>query len=227
MKIYAFIFARGGSKGVPGKNIKNLSGLPLIAYSIKLAQSISEVEKIFVSTDDIEIAEVASKYGAEIINRPAELAQDTSSEWGAWRHAVNYVTEKYGIFDIFLSLPTTAPLRNKDDVINCLDAINEDVDVVITISESHNNPHFNMVKIDENGRTQLFNTTVKKIVRRQDVPEAFNITTVAYVTRPSFILDKYGIFEGNVHSVRVPQERAIDIDTHLDFKIAELLIKPR
>ena len=88
MKIFAFIFARGGSKGIPGKNIRNLGGKPLLAHSILMAQSIDKISRVFVSTDDQEIADIGAEYGAEIIERPPELAQDDSSEWLAWLHAI-------------------------------------------------------------------------------------------------------------------------------------------
>jgi N-acylneuraminate cytidylyltransferase len=120
MKTYAFIFARGGSKGVPGKNIKEMCGKPLIAYSIEIAQEIDDIEKIFVSTEDDNIATVAKKYGAGIIPRPSNLAQDDSPEWLAWQHAIKWLVERGDYFDIFISLPTTSPLRNKNDITHCL-----------------------------------------------------------------------------------------------------------
>ena len=97
MKIFAFIFARGGSKGLPGKNLLNLDGKPLLAHSIMTAKNIDEISRIFVSTDSSEIAEVAIKYGAEVINRPSDLAQDNSPEWMAWAHSVSWL-EKRGEF---------------------------------------------------------------------------------------------------------------------------------
>ena len=120
MRTFAFIFARGGSKGIPRKNLKLLGGKPLLAWSIEMGQSIPEAERVFVSTEDDEIAEVANVFGAEVIPRPAELAKDTSPEWLAWQHAIQSVQAKYGLFDRFLSLPTTAPLRIEEDVRKCL-----------------------------------------------------------------------------------------------------------
>ena len=120
MKTFAFIFARGGSKNVPGKNIRNLGGKPLLAHSIMIAQNIDEISRIFVSTDDKDIAEVGIKYGAEIIERPAELAQDDSPEWLSWLHAIKWLEAKGEFFDCFVSLPTTSPLRKKTDVVNCI-----------------------------------------------------------------------------------------------------------
>src|SRR5690606_8070085 len=102
--------------GLPGKNIKPLLGKPLLCYSIELAQQMSEIEQVFVSTDDTQIARIAQAAGAVVIERPAELASDTSAEFLAWRHAVDYVEQHYGHFDCFVSLPATAPLRSKEDV---------------------------------------------------------------------------------------------------------------
>ena len=109
---YAFIFARGGSKGVPVKNIKPMAGKPLIAYAIELALEHLGIDRVFVSTDDVNIADVAAEYGAEVISRPEKLAQDDSPEWLAWQHAIAYVEKNYEASDdsTFISLPTTSPL---------------------------------------------------------------------------------------------------------------------
>ncbi|MCG6364299.1 cytidylyltransferase domain-containing protein, partial [Vibrio fluvialis] len=116
MKNYAFIFARGGSKGLPGKNIKPLAGKPLLHYSIDSALAAPSIEQVFVSTDDAEIAQVARNGGAIVIDRPAELADDASPEWLSWRHAIEWVRANYGDFDGFISLPATAPLRAVSDI---------------------------------------------------------------------------------------------------------------
>lgn len=186
MKTFAFIFARGGSKGVPGKNIRILDGKPLLAHSIMVAQDIVEVSRIFVSTDDQDIADVGIKYGAEIINRPTELAQDDSPEWLAWLHAIEWLESKGEYFDRFVSLPTTSPLRNKSDVINCLNLLDKQTDVVVTMTDTSRSPYFNMVT-EENSYIKLLNESKEDYSRRQDVPLAYDMTTVAYVSRPDFI----------------------------------------
>ncbi|MDT8384912.1 MAG: acylneuraminate cytidylyltransferase family protein [Gammaproteobacteria bacterium] len=224
MITHAFIFARGGSKGVPGKNIKLLGGKPMLAYSVEIAQRMSEVERIFISTDDEKIAEVARTLGVEVISRPAELADDHSPEWLAWQHSVEYVEKKYGKFDVFVSIPVTAPLRSIEDMEMCLAALTDDTDIVVTVSEAHNNPYFNMVRIDDTGRARLFCAEKEHYIRRQDVPSAYNMTTVAYVARKNFILQATGIFDGVVKAVVIPQERSLDIDTLVDFSIAQCLI---
>jgi N-acylneuraminate cytidylyltransferase len=222
-RTFAFIFARGGSKGLPGKNIKELGGLPLLAHGIRLAQAIDRVEKVFVSTDDPQIAAVATQFGAEVIDRPTALATDTASEWMAWQHAINHVRAQGLDFDVFLSLPATSPLRNEQDVGNCLDALQADVDVVITVTPSARSPYFNMISTDSAGLAHIVLGTAK-FQRRQDVPTVYDITTVAYVARPDFILTHERLFEGRVRPVVVPKERAVDIDDAYDFKLAQALL---
>ena len=224
MKRFAFIFARGGSKGVPGKNIKEIYGKPLIAYSIEIAKEIESIEKVFVSTEDNNIATVAKNFGAEIIPRPQRLAQDTSSEWIAWQHAVKWLEEKKENFDIFISLPATSPLRNKKDISQCISSLDERTDMVVGITEANRSPYFNMVEKNDDGFINILIKNDNGYTRRQETPTVFDMTTVAYVTRPEFIRNYKGIFEGKVKGVEIPAERALDIDTELDFEIAEFLM---
>jgi CMP-N-acetylneuraminic acid synthetase len=219
------VFARGGSKGIPRKNLQLLDGKPLLAWSIEMGQSLSEVEQVFVSTEDAEIAEVGNAFGAEVIKRPAELAQDTSPEWKAWQHAIKMVQARHGIFDRFLSLPTTAPLRSKDDVQKCLDLLDENTDVVITMTPASRSPWFNMVREGVNGELKLL--VEGNYVRRQDAPVGYDMTTVAYVLRPKFVMNHQRLWDGRVKGVAVPNERAIDIDTSLDLEIARFLCQRR
>ena len=227
MKATAFIFARGGSKGLPGKNIRSLGGRPLIAWSISHALAVKRIDRIIVSTDSKEIAAVAREHGAEVpFIRPAELALDNSPEWQAWRHALNYLLETDGALpEAMVSVPTTAPLRQPIDIENCLDEYEKgDADIVITITEAHRNPYFNMVKINPDGTVGLVLAPQLAISRRQDAPTVYDMATVAYIARPEYVMTHGGTFEGRVRSVLVPAERAIDIDTLHDFQIAECLI---
>ena len=222
MKIYAFIFARGGSKGIPDKNIRLLAGKPLLAWAIEIARDIPEINRVFVSTDDTHIAEIARECGAEVIDRPPELAQDDTPEWFAWQHAVKWLEARGDSFDVFLSLPTTSPLRSKEDVLNCLNRLDDVTDIVVTYTEARRSPWFNMVRIDKNERLHLL--VEGNYTRRQDVPEGYDMATVAYVTRPSFILNHENIWDGFVRGVLIPPERAIDIDTMFDFEMVKLIL---
>ena len=226
MRAFGFVFARGGSKGVPGKNIRDLAGKPLLAHALLVASQVTEIERVFVSTDTSDIAAVAERFGATSILRPAELAQDDSPEWLAWRHAINWVKTEVGNFECFVSLPATAPLRTAEDVTECLSTLDQDTDVVLTMTPAQRSPWFNMVKADPSGRLSLL-VEGGNIDRRQDAPVGYDLTTVAYVSRPEFILEKDRIWDGRVRGVVVPQERAIDIDTELDFTIADFLMRKR
>jgi CMP-N-acetylneuraminic acid synthetase len=230
MKAIAFVFARGGSKGLPGKNIRLLGGKPLIAWSIEHALAVKRVDRVIVSTDSEEIAAVARQFGAEVpFIRPEELARDDSPEWLAWRHALDYLCETTGALpEMMISVPATAPLRLPLDIDNCLDEYEKgNADMVITVTEAHRSPYFNMVKTNADGTVGLVNPPQSAIARRQDVPMVYDITTVCYVANTEFVMTHNATFEGRVKAVQVPVERAIDIDTLLDFQIAESLLNIR
>lgn len=227
MRTVAFVFARGGSKGLPGKNIRKLGNMPLVAHSISVATQVNEIERVFVSTDSSEIANVAYEFGAEFIMRPSELAQDDSPEWLAWQHAIEETRNLVGEFDRFISLPATAPLRLAEDVVKCLDALDAQTDAVVTMTPAARSPWFNMVRSDSRGYVRVLCDGDTGLSRRQDAPQAFDLSTVAYVARPKFILANENIWSGRVRGVTIPQERAIDIDTEYDFRIAEYLMRER
>lgn len=223
------VFARGGSKGVPRKNIRPLAGKPLIAYAIETALESQWIDRVVVSTDDTEIAGIAQQYGADVpFIRPAELALDDSPEWLAWQHAIRMLeaTTEYPKIDIFVSVPPTSPLREVADVDACVQTLWEsEADMVITVRSAERSPYFNMVTIDEAGYAHLVIQSHQPIHYRQAVPAVYDMTTVAYAARPDFVLRAGSLFEGRLKAVIVPAERAVDIDTELDFKFAEFLIQ--
>jgi CMP-N-acetylneuraminic acid synthetase len=229
MNIVALICARGGSKGVPGKNIRSLGGRPLITWAIAQARAVQRVDRVIVSTDSPEIAAVARAAGAEVpFMRPAELAGDTSAEWLVWRHALTQLAASGPMPDALLVVPATAPLRTPEDLDRCLDAyMLGAVDTVITVTDAHRNPYFNMVRTTDDGYAALVIPPDGEIVRRQEAPRIRDMTTVGYVARPTFVLQHEGIFAGRVRPVHVPLERALDIDTPLDFQIAEWVVASR
>ena len=229
MKYISLICARGGSKGFPNKNIYHFNGVPLIVRAIEAAKKNHIISRVIVSTDSKEIAQIASDAGAEVpFIRPAELAEDDSPEWLVWRHAVDYL-ENNGESDFSLIvLPTTAPLRDQRDIDLCIAEFEgNDTDCVITVTEANRSPYFNMIKNDIEGFSSLVISPDAKVSRRQDVPEVFDMTTVAYVVSPAFIKSHSSLFDGRVRSVYIPKERAIDVDTPIDMKIAEFLFKNR
>lgn len=227
MKIVALICARGGSKGLPGKNIRPLAGKPLIAWAIDQARAVKRIGRVIVSTDSGDIAAVARESGAEVpFLRPAELAEDNSPEWLVWRHVLNFLKESDGAYpDALIVVPTTAPLRAVADLERCLDEYEKGMaDMVITVTDAHRSPYFNMVRVQSDGTVGLVIPPEGSIRRRQDAPVVYDVATVAYVARPEFVMTRNDIFDGRVRHVHIPAERALDIDTLLDFRIAECLM---
>lgn len=230
MRYAAFIFARGGSKGLPGKNIRELRGKPLIGWAIEQVLAARGIDRVIVSTDSEEIAAVARAYGASVpFLRPEQLARDDSPEWLAWRHALTFVNDLDGVMpDALLSVPATAPLRLTSDIEACLDAYEAgDCEVVITVSPARRNPYFNMVKANPDGTVGLVIPPQAQVTRRQDAPEVFDIATVAYVANVGYVMTEMSLFAARTRAVRVPPERAVDIDDIHDFRIAEALLDAR
>ena len=230
MTAIAFIFARGGSKGLPGKNIRLFGGKPLIAWSIQHAQAVKRISRVIVSTDSQEIAAVAQQYGAEApFIRPAELAQDNSPEWLAWRHALDYLRETTDMLpEVMVSVPATAPLRLPLDVENCLDEYEGGgADIVITVTDARRSPYFNMVTINADNTVHLVSPPQLPLISRQQAPVVYDMTTVCYAASTEFVMTHNSIFEGRVKAVHVPPARGLDIDTLLDFQIAESVLNMR
>ena len=226
MTCMAFIFARGGSKGLPGKNIKPLCGKPLLHYAIDVARQVPAIAQIFVSTDSDDIAHCALADGASVIKRPAELASDTAPEWAAWQHAIRYVQQQYGSFNTFVSLPATSPLRIADDVQAAIKQLHHgNADLCLAVTPANRNPYFNMVTRGDKGQVQLVSNLPDGVHRRQDAPAVFDITTVVYAARPEFILQQTKLFDGVITSIEVPKQRAVDIDDIYDFMLAEAILK--
>ncbi|MDC1097122.1 acylneuraminate cytidylyltransferase family protein [Gammaproteobacteria bacterium] len=227
MGLTAFIFARGGSKGLPGKNTKELAGKPLIGWAIEQAFAVDEIARVIVSTDDESIAKVAKSFGAHVpFLRPAELSADNSPEWAAWQHALTFTVEKDDSFTgPFISVPATSPLRQPQDISRALELFQEGgADAVIAVTPAHRNPWFNMIQIQDNNFIKLVNDSASAVFRRQDAQKVYDMTTFIYIADPEFILRESSIFSGRVKAIEVPVERSIDIDTQYDFDIAEILL---
>jgi N,N'-diacetyl-8-epilegionaminate cytidylyltransferase len=224
MKNYAFIFARGGSKGLKNKNIRMFNGKHLISYSINLAKQNKNIKKVFVSSDDKKIIKISKYYGAETILRPKSLSKDNSSELKAWKHAIEYLNRKEDSFDNFICLPCTSPLRKIKDINNALKTLKRKKDMVVGISKSHKNPRFNMVKKDNTKINLLMPGKIYS--NRQSFEDVYNLTTIIYACHYSLVKKmKKNIWESNIKHILIPQHRAIDIDNKLDFDIAEYLYK--
>ena len=224
--ILGVIPARGGSKGIPGKNIRSVLGKPLIAYAIECALKCPSIDNLIVTTDSEEIAGVARKWGAETpFIRPAELAEDKTPMVPVLQHAV-IATEQYyqKTVDALVLLDPTGPLRTIDDVEGCLSLfMNSDCDAVISGNKAHRNPYFNMVMIKDN-YVSLILPCSKPIGRRQDCPLVYDLNTVVWVYSRKALMEECARIPERTLLYIIPSERAIDIDRETDFEILEFLM---
>lgn len=224
-KVLATICARGGSKGVEGKNLRSLMGKPLISYSIECAKACPDVDRVILSTDNDDIAAVSKECGLPArFRRPAEMASDTAGKIDAIRHATLFVEEHDNFFpDIVVDLDITAPLRAAEDVTACIDYFGKhDVDAVLTAYEAERNPYFNMVEFD-GPVVHTVTTTPDQLVRRQDAPPVYSVTGSVFAYRRTKIMEIAHLFSGRWGACIVPRERAIDIDHELDFQFIEFI----
>ena len=224
----AFIFARGGSKGLPGKNLRDLNGKSLLRRAIETCQATPEIGRVIVSTEDKDIAAAAKSLGADVpFVRPSELAQDESPELEAWKHALRTLQDLEGQMpETLVSAPTTAPLREPKDLSNCLELYEKtSADLVITSAVSPHNPYFNLFELSDTGEVLVPMLRTENAFRRQNVPQVNSITPICYVARSSYVLDCQNLFEGKVRTQVVEAERAVDVDTLMDFEYAEYLIQ--
>lgn len=220
----AFIFARGGSKGVRDKNIRMVAGKPLIAYSIESALASQYIERVIVSTDSEKISVVARENGAEVLVRPDELAGDTTPELLAWKHAIEAHRNRINDTATFISLPATSPLRIPGDINAAVEEFQQGhCDILFGITEGHRNPFLNMVTISDANLLEVVNTG-SNAVRRQDVPEVFDVTTCVYVGNPEYIMSCDKLMQGRVGYIKIPVERSLDIDSEYDLYLADLVL---
>ena len=226
--ILATICCRGGSKGVPGKNIRPLRGKPLIAYTIESAKASALIDDLIISTDEEQIASIAKQFGASVpFMRPADLASDTASKWPVFIHAVETYEKLTGkTVDYLVDVDVTVPLKTAQDIDGAIQLAlqNPDTDVVITGYEPERNPYFNMMEIGEDGYAEIVKKGVKPIVRRQDAPQVYSLTPAAYVVKKSALCEFEHWSKAKCKIFPIPRERAVDIDTEIDFKIVEFLM---
>ncbi|MEO5883002.1 MAG: acylneuraminate cytidylyltransferase family protein [Caldimonas sp.] len=223
MTTIASICARGGSTGLPRKNVKLLQGKPLIAHTIAQALACRHVDRVFVSTDDEEIAEVSRRHGAEVpFMRPAQLATSSAPKLPVIRHLVEGV-EALGVeVTRIIDLDPTSPLRLQSDIEACVALLDADTDVVITAYPAEKNPYFNMVEQQADGCFGLVKRIPGGVVARQQAPAVYAMNASVYVWHRTTLAK--GLWDGKARLHVMPRERSIDIDSPLDFRLVELLM---
>jgi CMP-N,N'-diacetyllegionaminic acid synthase len=229
-KYLAIITARGGSKGIPKKNIRLLNGKPLIVYTIERALEIKDdLYEVIVSTDDEEIAEISVKAGACVpFLRPLELSTDSASSFDVVKHAVEFIEkERNVVIDWSLILQPTTPLRTSGDIISALNIAEiGDCDTVVSVYDASNSHPGKMKIINKNGKLTPFLSDVPWLARRQDrKPEVYLTNGGIYMTRRDVLMKSKSLIGKSVSPYIMPIERSVDIDSLSDFLLAESILK--
>ena len=228
MKILAIIPARGGSKGVPRKNIKLLAGKPLLEYTSAVTLKSSLLSKVVISTDDDEIISVAKKLGLEIpFKRPKDLATDSSSSLSVILHALEHFESKNIYFDAVCLLQVTSPFRTVEFLDKAIqEFIKSDADSLISVQEVPHeyNPHWSF-ELDENKNLKIATGETEISSRRQDLPKAYHRDGSIYITKSSILKEQNSLFGKKIAHIVSPKEFYVNIDTMDDWKKAEELVK--
>lgn len=225
MSTLYLIPARGGSKGIPGKNIKPFCGKPLICHAIDNARSLSADKLICLSTDSPEIKNVAEAYGLKVpFLRPDYLSTDTAGSREVMLHALDYYRDKGYDIDGLVLLQPTSPLRTAADIEGCLELYNEDLDMVVSVKEAATNPYYNAFEVDSDGYLHI-SKGPGTYTRRQDAPKVWEYNGAVYVINPKSLREKpMGLFTRRV-MYPMPSDRSVDLDTPTDWLIAEAIAK--
>lgn len=229
MNILTVICARGGSKGVPLKNIREINGKPLISWTIEQALRIKKLNNIIVSSDSSKIIDIARSYGIDApFVRPSYLSNDKAGKWEVWKHALieseSFFKTK---FDLFIDLDCTCPLREDNNIYEAIDLFNnEKVDGVISVCPSRKNPYFNIVELTNNG-LKISKPLPEFIKSRQEAPIVYDHVAALYVLDTNYIRSASNLFEGNVIPYDLGIKNGIDIDTEIDFNYVEYVLRNR
>lgn len=224
MKPLFVIPARGGSKGIPGKNIKPLCGKPLIAYSVEVARQLADDRDICVTTDDEAIADVVRNLGLEVpFMRPAYLATDGCGTYEVLLHAVKYYEDLGRDYDTLVLLQPTSPMRTADDVRAAIKAYSPDIDMVVTVTEASSNPYYNCYETDAEGFLHISKGD-GSFVRRQDAPKAWEYNGAVYVINIDSLKRMPLSKLSRRKMVEMSRERSVDLDTPLDWLVAEAVM---
>lgn len=228
MRILITICARKGSKRVKNKNMRDLMGKPLIAHTIETAKKWGRADRIIVSTDSNEIAEISREYGVEVpFMRPNELASDTAPKLPVIQHAVKYLKdEENEEFDLVVDLDPTSPLRTAEDLENAYNIMIQKNSInLFSVCLARKNPYFNMVELDDKGYAHLSKKLENPVFRMQDTPKVYELNASIYIYWTKYLFDMESVINDGSIIYEMPDERSIDIDSEVDFKMVEFFIK--
>jgi len=224
------VCARGGSKGVANKNIRQMLERPLIAWTIQQARDSGIFDFLAVSSDSPEILKAAADAGADLlVTRPAELSTDQAAKVPAIRHCVQAAEAYTGKkFDVLVDLDATSPLRIPSDIVAAVELLRaRNVPNVITGTPARRSPYFNLLEVHDDETVTLAKALAKPVVRRQDAPRCYDMNASIYVWRRDALFEDPAVLKPQTALYVMPEERSIDIDSELDFKIVEMILSER
>ena len=227
--ILGVITARGGSKAIPRKNVKMVADKPLIAWTILAAKGSSGLGRVLVSTDDPEIAEVSSQWGADVpFTRPASLAQDLSSHIDVVIHAIDWVEQNQAVkLNYVLLLQPTVPFRSSEDIDSAIQlAYKMDADSVVSVYPCERHP-FLSKQITEDGRLKDFVFRIESDLPRQTLPPAYTLNGAIYLIKPQVLKERHSWYSDNTYAYVMPPERSMDIDSEWDLYVADLILRDK
>ena len=230
VNILCTALARGGSKGVPGKNLREIAGKPLIAHTLDQARASGLFEAIAVSSDSREILAAAERFGADVlVKRPDELATDGAPKGPATRHCVEEAEKRTGRrFDCVVDLDCTSPLRLSEDIVGAVELWRTSGGAnVITGAPARRSPYFNLVERGPDGIARLSKSPDRPIHRRQDAPECFDMNASIYVWSRDAFMKNPDALQDDTRIFVMPEERSIDIDSELDLEFVSYLMRKR
>ncbi|HEY4164827.1 MAG TPA: acylneuraminate cytidylyltransferase family protein [Dongiaceae bacterium] len=233
MTVLCVIGARGGSQGLPGKNLRPLLGKPMIAWTIEQALATPEIDRVVVSTDSDAIAEAARAAGAQVpFMRPADLANDSAGKFQVWQHALQACEAHYQEqYEMLVDLDCTNPLREPADVSGVIAQFRQSrprgVDAVFTVCPARKNPYFNVVEPDASGALRISKKLSAPVVARQAAPAVFDIVGSVYILTPEYLRRANTLMEGHTEGYDIGQEKSLDVDSAFDFMLIECLMKHR
>jgi len=231
MTILCVIGARGGSQGLPGKNIRPMLGKPLIAWSIEQARAAPEVSRVVVSTDSPAIAEVAKAAGADVpFLRPAELSGPAIGKFQVWQHALDACERHYGeTYECYVDLDCTSPLRDSADISRAIAQFRaarpRGVDAVFSVCKARKNPYFNLVEKNEQGALKVSKPLPGKVLARQAAPAVFEHVASIYVLAPDYLRRAQHLLDGFTEGYDIGEDKSLDVDSEFDFELIEYLMK--
>lgn len=231
MTTLCVISACGGSRGLPGKNIRPLLNKPLIVWSIEQALATPGVDRVVVSTDSEEIAAVARAAGAEIpFIRPAYLSTSEAGKFDVFKHALTACEKHYAEeYEFYLDLDCTSPLRDVSDIVACMAQFRAlrqmGVDGVFSVCTARKNPYFNLLEAEHTGALKICKKLASTIVRRQDAPPVYEHVASIYVLSPAYIRSASYLLDGHTEGYDIGSEKSLDVDSDFDFLLIEYLMK--